>query len=138
MLDSDYLFVYGTLKSDAINIHAQKFHEQAELVGHARWFGRLYLVTNYPAAIISRDEDECVFGELWKLNNPEQVLLLLDEYEQCVVSSPSPHEYKRSLQAVRTDGEIISAWVYVYQLNIDRLSRIESGIFTNKNQALIR
>ena len=57
-MNSQYLFVYGTLQSDAINDNAKLFHSQARLLGKARWRGALYLVTNYPAAVVSDDVHE--------------------------------------------------------------------------------
>jgi len=138
MIESDYLFVYGTLKSDATNTNAKQFHEQAELIGAARWQGSLHLVTNYPAAVISKNKDEFVFGELWQLKNPEQVLSLLDKYEECAISTLLPHEYERSVEFINIDQKIIPAWVYLYQLSTTDLPRIKTGIFINENHALIR
>ena len=139
-----FLFVYGTLKSGACNTNAQYLHQHAELLGRARWPGRLYLVSNYPGAVPSAASNEFVYGELWKLADPEQLLATLDAYEECAPSSPVPHEYKRSLESVQliTGGKIevqvIQAWAYLYNLDVAYLSQIADGNFVNDNQALIR
>ena len=137
-MNSQYLFVYGTLQSDAINDNAKLFHSQARLLGKARWRGALYLVTNYPAAVVSDDVQEYVAGELWQLHNPQKTLDALDIYEECATTSPQPHEYERSIEFIEFNGERVQAWIYLYQLNVAGLERIDSGIFINQNQMLVR
>lgn len=137
-MNSQYLFVYGTLKSDAINVHAKQFHAQAQLIGAAMWQGCLYLVTNYPAAVVSSNPQERVMGELWKLNDSELVLKTLDEYEECAPGSPLPHEYERLIQPIEINGQVIQAWIYVYLLSTAELVKIDSGLFINQNQKLLR
>lgn len=137
-MSSQYLFVYGTLKSDAINVYAKQFHAQAQLIGTARWQGVLYLVTNYPAAVASSNPQDRVMGELWKLNDPEPVLQALDEYEECAPTSPVPHEYKRLIQPIEINGQVIQAWIYVYLPSITKLVKIDSGLFINQNHTLLR
>jgi gamma-glutamylcyclotransferase (GGCT)/AIG2-like uncharacterized protein YtfP len=137
-VNSQYLFVYGTLKSDAINVHAKQFHAQAQLIGAAMWQGCLYLVTNYPAAVASSNPQERVMGELWKLNDSELVLKALDEYEECAPGSPLPHEYERLIQPIEINGQVIQAWIYVYLLSTAELVKIDSGLFINQNQKLLR
>jgi gamma-glutamylcyclotransferase (GGCT)/AIG2-like uncharacterized protein YtfP len=137
-VSSQYLFVYGTLKSDASNMLAKQFHSQAQLIGSAVWQGCLYLVTNYPAAVASTNPNDRVTGELWKLADPDSVLQILDEYEECAPSSLLPHEYERSIESIEMNGERIQAWIYIYQLSTASLKRIDSGIFVNQNQVLVR
>ena len=137
-LNSSYLFVYGTLKSDAKNANANYLHENAVLIGEAKWPGSLYLVSNYPGAVRSNQGDRFVIGELWKLNDADRLLSTLDEYEECAPSSPEPHEYIRSLELVACGKEEIQAWVYIYNLEVAHLQMIESGNFSNQNQQLIR
>lgn len=137
-MSSQYLFVYGTLKSDAINVHAKQFHSQAQLIGAGIWRGSLYLVTNYPAAVASSNPQDRVMGELWKLNDPEPVLQILDEYEECAATSPLPHEYERLIQPIEINGQVIEAWIYIYLPSTVELVKIDSGLFINQNQTLLR
>ena len=138
VMQSPFLFVYGTLKSDATNPHAQSLHHNAKLVGAAKWPGLLCLVSNYPGAVRSNNSDDVVLGELWKLNNPQSTLSALDEYEECSPTSPSPHEYIRSLETVWQDDKSYSAWVYIYNLETAHLEKILDGNFLNQNQKLVR
>jgi len=143
-MQSPFLFVYGTLKSEAINTNAQYLHQHAQLLGRARWPGRLYLISNYPGAVPPSSNNEFVNGELWRLNDPDQLLATLDVYEECAPSSPVPHEYKRSLESVQLiagekgGAHIIQAWVYIYNLDIAGFNRIDDGNFVNGNHKLIR
>jgi len=139
-MQSPFLFVYGTLKSDAINTNANYLHEHSKLLGEARWRGSLYLVSNYPGAVPSTSKNEYVLGEVWKLADPKILLPLLDEYEECAPTSPTPHEYRRSLEWVelRNESKAIQAWVYIYNLEFAHLQKIESGNFRNDNEAIIR
>lgn len=126
-----YLFVYGTLKLDASNEYAKNFHQQAEYLGVAKWPGSLYLVSYYPGAVSSNANQEFVHGELWKLNNSEQTLEILDVYEECSVLNPLPHEYKRSYEKVWFGHQLVDAWIYIYQRDTSSLKRIDSGLFVN-------
>jgi gamma-glutamylcyclotransferase (GGCT)/AIG2-like uncharacterized protein YtfP len=137
-MTSSYLFVYGTLKSDAFNPNAQKLHHHAKLFGPARWQGALYRIRNYPGAVRSDNKDEYVLGELWRLNNAKEMLAVLDKYEECAPHSPLPHEYIRILEPVYFGAEIIDAWIYLYNLDTENLEKIESGNFVNENQTLVR
>jgi len=137
-MNSSYLFVYGTLKSDAINANAHHFHRHADLIGNARWQGHLYLVSNYPGAVRAEAKDGFVLGELWLLKNPEYVLTFLDEYEECAPTSPLPHEYRRSVELVEINGEMIPAWLYIYALDTSTLQRMQTGNFMNDNHEIMR
>jgi gamma-glutamylcyclotransferase (GGCT)/AIG2-like uncharacterized protein YtfP len=137
-LSSQYLFVYGTLKSDAINTHAKRFHSQAQLIGTATWRGCLYLVTNYPAAVTSTNPQDRVIGELWRLIDFESTLQALDEYEECAPDSPLPHEYERLIQPIEINDQVIEAWIYLYLPSTAELVKIDSGLFINQNQKLLR
>ena len=130
-MNLDYLFVYGTLKLEATNQYAKYFHQQAEYLGQAKWAGRLYLVSYYPGAVPSNSNQEFVYGELWKLINPDKTLNTLDEYEECSDRHPLPHEYKRSQEKVWFGEKVVDAWIYIYQANPNSLKRINSGIFLN-------
>ena len=127
----DYLFVYGTLKSDATNIHAKSFHQQANYIGEAKRQGCLYLVSYYPGAVPSFDKENFVYGELWQLNTPCSTLEVLDLYEECSELNPLPHEYKRSFESVWLGQTLLNAWVYIYQKDTSSLNRIISGVFNH-------
>jgi gamma-glutamylcyclotransferase (GGCT)/AIG2-like uncharacterized protein YtfP len=126
---SSYLFVYGTLRRDAQHPMADYLNQQAQWIGPASYQGTLYQVADYPAVVASSDPADTVYGEVYQLLTAE-LWSVLDDYEQCSPSFPTPSEYQRLLQTVYlSSGEAISAWVYLYNRSISGLEVIESGDF---------
>ena len=130
--DKEYLFVYGTLKSDMNNDMYHLLAKNARFIDAAVWNGKLYKVEDYPGAVPSDNPLDEVYGELYLLDNPEKILPALDEYEECSDKFPEPALFKRIKGDVKTvSGEIIKTWIYIYNLPVDNLKRIESGNFTS-------
>ncbi|WP_019676486.1 gamma-glutamylcyclotransferase family protein [Arsukibacterium perlucidum] len=132
---SEYLFVYGTLRKNALRRAAgnrcyQLLQQNASLVGEGRFQAKLYLVDYYPGVVASEDPAWQVTGEVYQLQQPESVLAELDQYEQCGPGFASPTEYLRlQQQIILENGEMISAWLYIYNHPIDVLKQIMSGDF---------
>lgn len=125
---SEFLFVYGTLRSDLPG-SARPFVSRApfaalsanaDLVGPATVAGRLYAVAWYPGYVPARSTRERVAGEVWRLRFPDHVFAALDAYEE--------GEYVRVRTRVRMDGDRrIDAWTYQFAEGTDRAPRIPSG-----------
>ncbi|MCL4427796.1 MAG: gamma-glutamylcyclotransferase [Deltaproteobacteria bacterium] len=127
----EYLFVYGTLKSDMNNDMYHLLAKNARFIDDAVWNGKLYMVEDYPGAVPSDNQLDKVYGELYLLNNPEKILPALDEYEECSDKFLEPTLFKRIKGDVKTiGGEIIKTWIYIYNLPVDNLKQIKSGNFT--------
>jgi len=133
-MTSDLLFVYGTLMRGFDNPMAQLLSRSADFVGAARCRGRLYRVTHYPGLVLSDDADDVVFGELFRLRQPAELLREFDMYEACGEGFEPPTEYLRQmLQFALADGADeeagTQAWTYVYNWPVAHLPRIASGRF---------
>ena len=129
----DYLFVYGTLRQNANHPMHQQLAPHARFVAMAHYQARLYQVSYYPGAVPSSDAADQVVGELYQLVRPEQLLPLLDSYEECGPGFSQPQEYRRELQQVTLhNGESVSAWVYIYNRDTSGLTRIASGDFLSQ------
>jgi gamma-glutamylcyclotransferase (GGCT)/AIG2-like uncharacterized protein YtfP len=127
---SDRLFVYGTLMRGFDHPMAQLLSRSADFIGEARCRGRLYLVKHYPGLVLSDDSTEVVFGELYRLHQPRELLREFDMYEACGEGFPEPTEYLRQLVDVTgADGVRAPAWTYIYNWPVTGLPRIESGRF---------
>lgn len=134
----EYLFVYGTLCKRAIDSRNSLLQPQAHFISEATLQAQLYMVDYYPAIIDSDQAGDRVIGELYRITQTETLFEKLDEYEGCSPQQPQPHEYRREQRKVRINsgeasselsGELVSAWIYIFNLPIKHFVRIESGDF---------
>lgn len=127
-----YLFVYGTLRQHANHPMHQLLAAHAKFFAIARYQASLYLVSYYPGAVPSSNTADQVVGELYQLVQSELILPQLDHYEECGPGFTEPQEYRRELQRVTLEnGDIVSAWVYIYNRETSGLRQIQSGDFLN-------
>ena len=127
---SDHLFVYGTLMRDFDHPMAQLLSRSADFIGEARCRGRLYLVKHYPGLVLSDDASDVVFGELYRLRQPKELLREFDMYEACGEGFAEPTEYLRQMLPVTLgNGAVTEAWTYIYNWPVAHLPRIASGRF---------
>jgi gamma-glutamylcyclotransferase (GGCT)/AIG2-like uncharacterized protein YtfP len=132
-MTSDHLFVYGTLMRSFDHPMAQLLSRSADFIGEARCQGRLYLVKHYPGLVLSDGPAEIVFGELYRLRHPAELLREFDMYEACGDGFAEPTEYvRRMLQVTLNDQTASEAWTYIYNWPITHLPRISSGRFMEK------
>ncbi len=109
----EYLFVYGTLRSDIPSSMSKFLRRRATLVGKTTASGRLYDLGGYPGFVGGGGR---VIGELYRINEDqaEETWQLLDAYES--VSGAASDEYQRVTIEVRVaaGGKFI-AHTYAYQ-----------------------
>src|SRR6201747_3132128 len=129
-MTSDHLFVYGTLMRGFDHPMAQLLSRSADFIGEAHCRGRLHLVKHYPGLVLSDDPTEVVFGELYRLRAPAELLAEFDMYEACGEGFAEPTEYVRRMLPVKlADGTAGEAWTYIYNWPVAHLPRIASGRF---------
>jgi gamma-glutamylcyclotransferase (GGCT)/AIG2-like uncharacterized protein YtfP len=127
-MTSDRLFVYGTLMRGFDHPMAKLLSRNADFLGGARCRGRLHMVKEYPGLVLSADSNDRVFGELYRLRSPEELLREFDMYEACGEGFVEPTEYIRQmLPVIGDDGAISQAWTYIYNWPTAGLPRIASG-----------
>jgi len=137
-MNSDRLFVYGTLMRDFDHPMAQLLSRSADFIGEACCRGRLYLVKHYPGMVLSDATDDVVFGELYRLKQPEALLREFDMYEACGEGFAEPTEYVRRLLPVTlvggaaSEAQTAEVWTYLYNWPVAHLPRIASGRFLEK------
>jgi gamma-glutamylcyclotransferase (GGCT)/AIG2-like uncharacterized protein YtfP len=133
---SDRLFVYGTLMRGFDHPMAQLLSRSADFIGEARCQGRLYLVKHYPGLVLSDDLTDLVFGELYRLRQPAELLREFDMYEACGEGFAEPTEYIRQMLSVRLAVTLADAtaeaWTYLYNWPVTGLPRIASGRFLER------
>ena len=129
-MTSDRLFVYGTLMRGFENPMAQLLSRSADFIGGAQCRGRLYLIRHYPGLLLSDDPADAVFGEVYRLRQPEALLREFDMYEACGDGFAEPTEYvRRMLPVTLSDGAASEAWTYIYNWPVTGQPRIASGRF---------
>ena len=132
-MTSDRLFVYGTLMRGFDHPMAMLLSRAADFIGEARCQGRLYRVKHYPGLVLSDDADDVVFGEVYRLRQPNELLREFDMYEACGEGFAEPTEYIRQLLPVTSDdGAVSEAWTYIYNWPVTHLPRIASGRFVER------
>jgi gamma-glutamylcyclotransferase (GGCT)/AIG2-like uncharacterized protein YtfP len=131
-MTSDHLFVYGTLMRDFDHPMARMLSRNADFIGTARCRGRLYLVKHYPGLTLSDDTSDAVYGEVYRLHQPDALLREFDMYEACGEGFAEPTQYIRQMLPVTLGegaGEKIEVWTYIYNWPVADLTRIASGRF---------
>ena len=123
-----YLFVYGTLLNQQ-NEFGNYLQKKCELVGVGKLKGLLFDLGQYPGAIETVDDDHWVFGKIFKLEDFENVIKILDDYEGFGYDQPQPNLFIRKLVQVYQHDKALLCWVYLYNLRLKGYERIESGIY---------
>jgi gamma-glutamylcyclotransferase (GGCT)/AIG2-like uncharacterized protein YtfP len=122
-----YLFVYGTLLQHIDNEMSRFLAEHTEVIGQGSFQGKLFNVSAYPAAIRSHSAADQVVGAVVKVENAEQVFLVLDAYEGVDTAY-----YTRELVLVQLNTkQILNCWIYLYNRPTDKLEHIPSGDYAN-------
>ena len=128
----EYLFVYGTLRSEFAIPMYQFLVRHADFFDYGYLQGRLYEIDGYPGLVLSEDTDELVYGEVYLLKNSKKIFKVIDNYEGLNLRWPKPHEYKRKYVEISlTKRKKIMAWSYIYNLPVIDLYRIESGDYAS-------
>ena len=133
MNNDDYLFVYGTLRRDAVRTAAgecafAQLEAAASFVERASMDGRLFEVDGYPGGCYQFAVGSHVIGELYQVDDVAGLFAALDAYEECNANAVEPQEYQRQRVPIALDsGSVVYAWVYLYNCSIDELALIESG-----------
>ena len=125
IMKSALLFIYGTLLNHN-NEFAVYLKEHSHFFANGKVKGKLYDIGEYPGAILN-DGDEYIYGVILQIDDPEVVFLEIDDYEGYGDEQPEPNEFIRVSTDVETVSEIVSCYVYVYNLPIDDLPTITDG-----------
>lgn len=134
-MKTEYLFVYGTLRAGAGHPMHQVLLRDAVLEGSAKFSGRLFDLGCYPAAVPDPAGHSWIWGEVFRLLRPGELLARLDRYEGCGPDDLLPHAYRREKCAVRIGGGCeYSAWIYLYNGPVERAAPIDSGDYLARNR----
>jgi gamma-glutamylcyclotransferase (GGCT)/AIG2-like uncharacterized protein YtfP len=133
-MESNYLFVYGTLLKDFESYMSKFLEKNSEFIGTGYFNGKLFEISWYPGAVLSSVPTDKVFGHIFKILNKEKTIQILDEYEGIVDTAEHLNEYKRELiEAYLDSNETIKTWVYAYNNSTENLKVIASGNYLKKD-----
>ncbi len=123
-----HLFVYGTLRSGCGHPMADLLSQHTTFIGPATVPGQLFDTGRYPAALQAAQDGDLIHGELYELDNPDEVWLWLDEYEGYFPGHEGDSLFVRR-QAIASphEGPPAYAWVYWYNRPVDEFERVEGG-----------
>jgi gamma-glutamylcyclotransferase (GGCT)/AIG2-like uncharacterized protein YtfP len=124
-----HLFVYGSLRSGFKSPVYEYISRFFKFIGDARIKGRLYDMGSYPAGVPASEESYIV-GELYQAKNQHEfswAIGQLDDYEGVSVEADEVQLYRREVTDVNLNGEVIKAWVYWYNGNVEGRPVIASG-----------
>ena len=124
---TEYLFVYGTLRSEFPHPLAMRLKAQAKFIGKGSTPGALYDFGWYPGAKFDPEARTHVVGEVFSIKNAQRLLAELDHYEG---TAEPGNAFRRVLVKVRLDrGGTVNAWSYEMGDPNARRRPIESGDF---------
>lgn len=129
-LESDYLFVYSSLREGFHSPEYEYVRKYFSFEGKAKVKGILSDLGNNPVATRT-SEDHFIKGELYKINNKDEFSFAigqLDDYEGVKPEADETASYKRELTIVfKEDRSEVKAWIYWYKDAVEGKPVIESG-----------
>jgi gamma-glutamylcyclotransferase (GGCT)/AIG2-like uncharacterized protein YtfP len=113
MTRPDYIFVYGTLRSESAHPMARRLRAQARLIGKGSTAGLLYDMGYYAAATFPPDDKLRVLGDVFALPKGGKLLAALDAYEGCANGNEAEGLFRRVMVTVEmSGGGALEAWSY--------------------------
>jgi gamma-glutamylcyclotransferase (GGCT)/AIG2-like uncharacterized protein YtfP len=134
---TDYLFVYGTLRSSAappaLQFQLQNLLAPLARLGRATTAGVLYDLGEYPGAVFGGAAK--IVGEVIQLPSDDSVLAALDEYEGFDPHDPQGSLYLRVRREVTlADGRSLDCWAYAYNRDVTGHATIPGGDYLARDK----
>jgi gamma-glutamylcyclotransferase (GGCT)/AIG2-like uncharacterized protein YtfP len=123
---ANYLFVYGTLLQPG-NTFAAYLKAHCTFYAEGSFKGLLYNIGEYPGALLLPYGDDRVYGNIYLLNDADEVLKVLDDYEGFGDAHPQPNEFIRKQVIVDANDASLTCWIYLYNWDVKGLKQMESG-----------
>jgi gamma-glutamylcyclotransferase (GGCT)/AIG2-like uncharacterized protein YtfP len=130
MIETPYLFVYGSLKRSFQHPMHSYIEKWARYMDVGSLQGRLYRIDWYPGAVDSGEVGDRVHGEIYQMVDPVPLLDRLDAFEAYDPRSAEACEYLRLVRpVVSTNRGVLPCYVYLYHFPLGAADRIETGVF---------
>jgi gamma-glutamylcyclotransferase (GGCT)/AIG2-like uncharacterized protein YtfP len=116
----NFVFVYGSLREEMSHPLRNLFVRHGIFLGTGTFQGKLYDLGRYPGAVASNSTKDRVVGEVFRIQEPEHVLELLDKYEG--------RRFKRErVRVALNSDDAIVCWTYLYMRSLSGRRLIPSG-----------
>jgi len=123
---SQFLFVYGTLLQPG-NEFAEYLNQHCKFIAEGKIKGLLYDIGEYPGALIDSSEVSYIYGNIFRIDDPDAILNIIDDYEGIGGLYSHPQEYIRKQVEIFTDNGNMTCWMYLYNLPVDTYSQVPAG-----------
>jgi gamma-glutamylcyclotransferase (GGCT)/AIG2-like uncharacterized protein YtfP len=127
MIQTNNIFVYGTLLRGVPSAMAGYLEARGRYLGEAALLGYLLDLGSYPGLVYVPEGAAQVYGQVFALNDPAGTLAELDRYEGIDPQAPEAGEYRRAALPVLLEGAVAECWVYLYNYPPAGLPRIPGG-----------
>lgn len=105
--------------------------QNAKVVANGFIYGKLYNISWFPGAVLGNVSAGSVYGTVFYLHNLK-VFNALDRFEGYNINQPKKSLFIRKITTVFLENNTtLSAWVYLYNQNVDNKKQILSGDFLN-------
>ncbi|GLU50788.1 gamma-glutamylcyclotransferase family protein [Dyadobacter frigoris] len=131
--DAVFLFTYGTLMQGFSNPFAQRLHTLSTFEGKGSFPGTLYKIDWYPGAVYDTENQNRIYGEVYKIMVPEILFPELDEYEDVFEDEEKSLYMRKIIPVLMNNGVLIDCWTYIYNQDITNIEIIKSGDFRHAN-----
>jgi len=128
---NNYLFVFGTLP-DKDNEYGNYLSNNCTFHTRGKFKGNLYEIGENTGAIYQPNSGLFIYGDVFIMNNPDETLKILDEYEGFGENEEKPNLFTSEVIEVETDKGQIDWRIYLYNLRVNGLMLIISGKHQNQ------
>ena len=117
MIDSRYLFVYGTLRRAFDNQYAKLLRECSRFAGEGAITAALYQLDGFTGMVPDPESGAPIQGEAFEIQDPDRLWPVLDEYEGA--------EFElRIVPVTLTDGLVLQSFVYAFRGDVTGRPRL--------------
>ena len=133
---SEHLFLYGTLLPSEAPKEIASIVKRFRRLGSAQVRGRLYDFGEFPGAVLDSSSRTMIHGELVALPSDQQMLDLLDRYEEFDPTDPKKSLFVRKKAKIRmANGSSREGWIYVYNRHPGKAKLVRGGDYVRSKVA---